>query len=266
MTDAITARLDLALDLARATGELTLSYFRTDDLGTEHKSDRSPVTVADRAAETLMRERIAAAFPDDGVLGEEEGEVAGTSGYRWILDPIDGTQSFVCGVPLFGTLIACEAEGEVVLGVVHCPAAGELVSAARDRGAWWSVDGGAPRRARVSRTARLAEASFSTTSPQYFPSFDLYRRVAQTARVTRGWSDCYGHLLVATGRLDVQLDPSTSIWDDAALMVVVEEAGGRFTDLTGGRRIGGGAAVSTNGLVHDEVLALRDESRVADPG
>ena len=259
MTDAIDRRLALAVSMARAAGELALGHFRSPDLAIERKGDGSAVTLADRAAERLLRERIADAFPDDGVLGEEEAETPGTSGWTWILDPIDGTESFARGVPLFGTLVACELEREVVLGVIACPAAGEFVHAARGRGAFWSVGGGTPRPARVSRAAGLSGAMIATTSLAGLDrtaSPGARERLFAAGVRTRGWSDCYAYLLLATGRVDAAFDPVMQVWDNAALLPVVEEAGGRFTDLRGERTVRGGSAVATNGLVHDELLAL----------
>lgn len=260
MTDPLDLRLELAVSMARAAGELTLAAFRSPDLEIERKSDGSPVTAADRAAERLLRGRIAAAFPGDAVLGEEEGSTAGTSGFAWILDPIDGTESFVRGVPLFGTLVACEHEGEVALGVIACPAAGELVYAARGRGAFWSVGGGAPRPARVSRTARLAEALVTSTSLARLDratSPGARERLLAAAGKTRGWSDCYAYLLVATGRADVAFDcDGMQVWDNAALQPIVLEAGGRFSDLRGEHTVRGGSALASNGLLHDDLLSL----------
>jgi histidinol-phosphatase len=260
MTDALDQRLALAVSMARAAGELTLAAFRSPELLVERKGDGSPVTAADRAAERLLRERIAAAFPADAVLGEEEGSTAGTSGYEWILDPIDGTESFARGVPLFGTLVACEHAGEVALGVIACPAARELVYAARGRGAFWSVGGGPPRVARVSDTPRLDQALVSSTSLAGLDrktSRGARERLLAAARKVRGWSDCYAYLLVATGRADAAFDgEGMQVWDNAALEPIVLEAGGRFSDLRGERTIRGGSALASNGLLHDELLSL----------
>jgi histidinol-phosphatase len=259
MRDDLEGRLELAVSMARAAGELTLRHFRSPDLQVEHKPDLTPVTAADRAAERLLRASIAAAFPRDGVLGEEEGETPGESGWTWILDPIDGTVSFARGVPLYGTLIACERAGEVELGVIACPAAGELVYAARGRGALWSAGGGAPRPARVSPAPRLEGALVATTSLAGLDratSPGTRERLFAAGVRTRGWSDCYAYLLLATGRVDAAFDACMQVWDNAALLPVVEEAGGRFTDLSGERTVRGGNAVATNGRLHAELLAL----------
>ena len=250
------ARLEFALGIARAAGERTMEFFRAPDLEVRQKADRSPVTAADEAAERLLRERIAEAYPQDGILGEEEEEVRGTSGWRWILDPIDGTESFRRGVPLFGTLVACEDEDDVRVGVVNCPAAGELVAAAQGLGARWEVAGRAPRPARVSTTERLDEALVATTAAGTVPD-GLYEELTRRAGYDRGWGDCYQYLLVATGRAEVGLDPLMNVWDNAPLLVILEQAGGRFTDLEGRRTIRGGSALGTNGRLHEAVLELK---------
>jgi histidinol phosphatase-like enzyme (inositol monophosphatase family) len=261
MNAEIAARLEHALAVARAGGALALSFFRAGDLAVERKSDGSPVTAADRGAERAMRERIAAAFPDDAIEGEEEAPRAGASGFTWILDPIDGTRSFTRGVALWGTLVAVEhasAPGAPVVGVIHCPAARETVWAGRGLGAHWTWNDAPPRRARVS-TLPLAEGLVTTTSPRHLAqhtSFAALERVFSAAKSTRGWSDCYQHLLVATGRVEAALDPGTEVWDNAALLPIVEEAGGRFSTLDGTRTVRGGSALTSNGRVHAEMLAL----------
>ncbi len=261
MNPDLASRLDHALAVARAGGDFALGHFRADALAVERKGDGSPVTVADRGAERVMRERIAAAFPDDGIEGEEEAARPGTSGFTWILDPVDGTRSFTRGVPLWGTLVAvesAEAPGAPVIGVIHCPAARETVWAGRGLGAYHAWDGGPPRPARVSAT-RLADGLVSTTSARYLAqhtSMAAVERVFFAAKSVRGWSDCYQHLLAATGRIEAAIDPGTAPWDNAALLPILEEAGGRFSTLGGERTIRGGSALSTNGVVHDELLGL----------
>jgi histidinol phosphatase-like enzyme (inositol monophosphatase family) len=242
---------DFATRIAKAAGEITLTYFNQLQ-GFETKEDGSFVTVADRETEAFLRAEIERELPDDGILGEEWGELTGRSGRRWILDPIDGTYSFVHGVAMYGVLVGLEIEGEPSVGVINIPAAGELLYAARGTGCFWN---GKP--ARVSSTATLEEALLLATD---FASIaaagyaeageELQRRAAGR----RTWGDCYGHVLVATGRADVILDPIMKIWDCAALLPVVEEAGGTFTDWRGERTISGGSAVSTNGLLHETVL------------
>ena len=237
--------LEFAVDLAHDAGEITLQYFRKKP-ETSTKSDGSYVTIADREAESYLRKRISERFPDDGILGEEEGELRGTSGRRWILDPIDGTFAFVHGVPLYGVLIAVEIEGEMSVGVVNITALGEMVSAAKGLGCFLN---GEP--ARVSTTAELKEALLLSTR------FERKTEVLQArAKVSRTWGDCYGYVLVATGRADVMLDPVMNLWDCAPLLPILEEAGGTFTDWRGVRRADGGNAIATNGLLFDEVMSL----------
>jgi histidinol-phosphatase len=252
------ARLVFAVAAARAAGQHTLKYFQRS-LAVERKSDSSPVTIADREAEQLLRASIAAAYPDDGVLGEELGEAKGTSGYRWILDPIDGTKSFISGVPLYATLVGLEKEGESVLGVILIPALDECVYAARGQGAWRTRAGSQPIPARVSTRDRLADGLFVTSEVKTFVQLnrkEAYDRLQSAAWLTRTWGDGYGYLLVATGRAELMVDPKMSVWDAAAVQPVIEEAGGKFTDWTGRATIYGGEAIATNGLVHAEALAL----------
>jgi histidinol phosphatase-like enzyme (inositol monophosphatase family) len=237
--------LEFAVDLARGAGEITLQYFRQKP-ETSTKSDGSYVTIADREAESYLRKRIAERFPDDGILGEEEGELQGTSGRRWILDPIDGTFAFVHGVPLYGVLVAVEIEGEMKVGVVNIPALGEIVSAAKGVGCFLNGE-----LARVSNTAELQDALLLCTSFSGRAS-----ELQQKAKVSRTWGDCYGYVLVATGRADVMLDPVMNLWDCAPLLPIMEEAGGTFTDWRGVRTVDGGNAVATNGVLFEEVLSL----------
>lgn len=245
--------LEFAVDLARGAGEITLRYFRRQP-ETSKKSDGSYVTIADREAESYLRKRIGERFPDDGILGEEEGELQGTSGRRWILDPIDGTFAFVHGVPLYGVLIAVEIDGEMSVGVVNIPALGEIVSAAKGAGCFLN---GEP--ARVSKTAELKEALLLSTSFSECGRFGFGRAaelLQERAKVSRTWGDCYGYVLVATGRADVMLDPVMNLWDCAPLLPIMEEAGGTFTDWRGVRTVNGGNSIATNGVLFDEVMSL----------
>jgi histidinol phosphatase-like enzyme (inositol monophosphatase family) len=245
------ASLEFAVSIAREAGEITLSHFRRP-FAVETKRDGSFVTEVDRAAETHLRRRIAETFPDDGILGEEEGELAGSSGKRWIIDPIDGTYSFVHGVPIFGVLLALEIAKETVVGVVNLPALGDLVYAARGQGCFWNGE-----RARVSATNALAEALLLATDFGVCAQYGFGtagERLQARVKARRTWGDCYGHVLVATGRADVMLDPVMNIWDCAPLLPIVEEAGGTFTDWRGARTIDSGNAISTNGLLFEEVM------------
>ncbi len=260
LAKATRQRLDAALEFARAAGELTLEYFGGSGFEVSTKRDGSQVTTADRGAETLLRERIDAAFPDDGILGEEFGEKASANGWRWVLDPIDGTVSFVHGVPLYGTLVACEYTNETQVGVIHMPALGETVYASAGRGAWQVPKPGAePTRAQVSATGEIGDAMMCTTAFGYFRQAgteaalgELYSRFGKT----RGWSDCYAHVLCATGRIDAVVEPVLHPWDIAPMQVIYPEAGGRITDWRGCRGSHHPTGLATNGRFHDELVAL----------
>jgi histidinol-phosphatase len=247
--------LDVATTLAREAGSLVLSHYQRG-VKVERKPDQSPVTEADRGAEQLIRERLCARFPEHAILGEEFGADKPGATHRWIIDPIDGTRSFVHGVPLFGVLIALEIDGTIVVGVCHLPAVGETLAAARGQGCMWN---GRPTRA--SRTSTLEEATVVYSDGRL-----LRRRLGtrwgaleDASGELRGWGDCYGHCLVATGRADVMLDSVMNPWDCAALLPIVEESGGQFTDWRGDARIDGGDAVSTNGRLHGAVLEFLSE-------
>lgn len=262
-TDAeIRARLDLARSVARQAGDVTLDYFQRDDLRVEQKADDSPVTVADRKAETVIRARIAAEFPDDAIVGEETGTSEGTSGYVWAVDPIDGTKTFIAGVPLYTTLIGLLVRDRPVAGVVHAPAVDQMVYASAGQGAWLVSRDGPARRAEVSSLATLAEGRFVTTAVTSFTEYrevdalDVYLRIQKAAGLSRTWGDGYGYLLVATGRAEVMVDPILNVWDAAAVQMVIEEAGGIFTDWQGRATVHSGEGVATNGRVHDQVLSL----------
>lgn len=244
---------EFAVEAAQLAGALTLGYFQTNT-PIELKADRSPVTAADRGAEELLRKRIEKAFPRHGILGEEFGEKPGEVPARWILDPVDGTYSFISGVPLYSTLIGFEWQGEVVAGVIHLPALKETVYAARGLGCWWNG-----RRARVTDESDIAKARVSCTNPKLFVSqgktgaFDALR---DTCADMRGWADAYGYACLATGRVEIVVDPIMNIWDNAALLPVVQEAGGVFTDWSGSPTHKNPSAVATNGKLHDAALKL----------
>lgn len=247
--------LEFALEIAGGAGAITLRHFRQGS-APETKADGSFVTVADREAEAFLRERISQAYPDDAILGEEFGLCKGSSGRRWILDPIDGTFSFVHGVPLYGVLVGLEIDGSPTVGAAVFPALDEIVWAAIGRGCFHNGV-----RARVSSTEALDRALVLVTDLLAAP--EALRagaeRVQQRAQSRRGWGDAYGHALVATGQADLMLDPEMSVWDCAALFPIVTEAGGTFTDWSGKPTIDGGSAVSTNGALFDQVItALRE--------
>jgi len=245
--------LEVAVRAVEAAGRLTLDYFRTD-FEVEHKADASPVTIADRRAEELLRATLRDAFPDDAILGEEFGELAGSSGRRWIIDPIDGTQSFIRGVPLYGVLLGLEDRGRCVVGAAGFPALGEIYSAAKGAGAWCN-----DARIAVSDVATLAEATLLTSDakPQHYEDFHAgYERLLRATARQRGWGDCYGYALVARGAADVMVDPKLNPWDIAAIVPILEEAGGVFFDWRGDSRIDGGSGIGTNGKLREQILTL----------
>lgn len=247
--------VDAAVAIAREAGRSTLRWFRSLDLEVEHKVDGTPVTIADRTAEALVRERVAEAYPDDGVLGEEDVERIGTSGRRWIVDPIDGTKAFARGVPLYTTLLAVEDEHGIAAGVIVVPALDEVVWAGRGRGCFH--DG---RPCRVSSVTSFEEAYLTTSSYSLWPEAMLLA-VRRSGMTMRTWGDGYGYLLVATGRMEVMVDPVVEPYDIAAMPVVLTEAGGRFTDLSGNPGFAGGSGVASNGALHDDVLTLLGAER-----
>lgn len=247
--------LDFAVEIAHEAGTFTLGYFDAA-VPYELKHDRSPVTVADRGAEERLRKRIEAAFPDHGIVGEEWGEKPAAPGTpaRWILDPIDGTQSFISGVPLYSVLVGFEWEGRMLAGVIHLPALRETVWAARGLGCWW--DG---RPARVSTVDNIHEARLIVTSVKFFQQHAeaaAYERLRDAVRIDRGWSDAYAYALLATGRCDIVADPMMHIWDNAALLPCVVEAGGKFTDWAGTETHTSRSALASNGRLHDVALRL----------
>jgi histidinol-phosphatase len=242
--------LDDALAILRAAGDRTLRWFRSAELRIESKDDGTPVTAADKDAERFVREQLAEAFPDDGVLGEEEAPIAGTSGRRWILDPIDGTKAFTCGVPLYSNLLALEDDHGIAIGVVNLPALGETVWAGRGLGCW-SEQGPS----RVSADATLEGAYVMSSSFSHWPAGAVDALVTAGANM-RTWGDGYGYALVATGRVAAMVDPAAAPYDLGPMPVLLAEAGGRFTDLTGTVTIEGGSGMATNGAVHDDLLTV----------
>lgn len=251
MTQDLQELANIALEASRIAGEIIMPLYNSG-VSVELKADRTPVTIADRNAEEAIRSFLQHELPDDGILGEEFGAVEGKNGNRWILDPIDGTKSFIHHVPLFGTLIALEQDGLPTIGVIACHAVGETVWAAKGLGAWHNGN-----RTRVSGTASLDQATVLSTSyhrwrQRYPAGFDL---MGKKAGLTRAWGDCYGYLLVATGRAEVMLDPDMNLWDVAALYPIITEAGGRITTWSGDAGVGE-SAVATNGVLHNEVLGV----------
>jgi histidinol-phosphatase len=235
--------LALALELANLADPIALARFRADDLVVETKTDRTPVTDADRAVERAIRARLDHDRPDDGVLGEEFGTRDGGR-RRWIVDPIDGTRNYERGIPVWATLVSLEEEGELRLGVVSAPSLGKRWWAERGEGAWAGTE-----RLSVSSVARVEDAVLCFALDRQLPE------VAYRCRHARGFGDFWAHMLVAEGAVDGAIDAvGVSLWDLAAVQVIVEEAGGRFTDARGAARADGGSGISSNGLLHDELL------------
>jgi histidinol-phosphatase len=251
-------RIAPAAELARITGVVAMRHYRSH-LTVETKADGSPVTIADRAAEEAARAWVRSRFPADGILGEELGEERPGASRRWIIDPIDGTKSFVRGAPLWGSLVAlCEGE-QVLAGAAYFPAVDELVAAAPGAGCWWNGS-----RCRVSTVGALREATVLTTDERFRERPDReagWRALSHVAAVSRTWGDCFGYLLVATGRAEAMCDPILSPWDAAALQPIIEEAGGVFTDWSGVSTAFGGSAVATNRALAADVRSLLTQSR-----
>ena len=255
------AWLSLAFDACDTADRIALEHFRRD-LVLERKPDRTYVTVADQAIERELRSRIRAAFPAHGLVGEEYGTEDGDAGTRWYLDPIDGTHNFIRGVPLFGTLIGIEHEGELQVGVMSAPALGERWFAWRGGGAWHRDRDGAERRVRVSEVGALEDAQLVYGSYHEnvvsgrFPGFASL--IADAWR-DRGFGDFWGYALVAEGAAEAMMETGMHTWDVAAPLVIIEEAGGRVTDVDGARRIDAESFVGSNGRLHEELLRrLRD--------
>ncbi len=252
--------LQAASELAQYAAGIAMRWYRTD-VNVEIKGDGSPVTIADREAERAARSWLAERFPLDGVFGEEMDDERADAPRRWILDPIDGTKAFVRGVPLWGTLVAC-CEGDTVIAGAACyPAVQETVAAAIGEGCWWNGS-----RASVSRTAQLDQATALITDDRFLERphrRDRWHAVASQAAVARTWGDCYGYLLVATGRADIMIDDIVNPWDAAAVYPLITEAGGRFTDWRGRDTAFGGDVIATNaalGTIVRPLLVERPET------
>ena len=253
METSIKSGMEFSVDVAWQAGKIVMRYFGTG-VSPDWKTDNSPVTIADREAEEIIRKLIVKSFPEDGIVGEEFGNKTSNSGFTWLIDPIDGTKSFVQGVPLFGVLIAREGPNGVDIGCVYLPALDEMVWAGRGHGCWWNG-----RRARVSEVGELKDSCICFTSPLNFAKNsrkDEWDSLTKASRLVRGWGDCYGHILVATGRAEASFDPIMNPWDCGPLLPIMEEAQGTFTNWNGEATIHGKDAFSTNGFVFDEVMSL----------
>ena len=248
----MTSDLQLAVELAEQAGRLTLDYYSRKSLQVFSKRDATPVTEADRKAEELIRAAITARYPEDGLLGEEFDERPSANNRRWIIDPIDGTKAFIHRVPLYGVLIALEVDGLLKLGVVHFPALGELYHAERGSGAFLN---GSP--ISVSSVSDINQATVLYTEREYLldpPSLHPVDLLRRDANLVRGWGDCYGHMLVASGRAEVSVDKIMSPWDCAALIPVVIEAGGCCFDYRGVTTMSGEGLVRANRIIGAKLL------------
>jgi histidinol phosphatase-like enzyme (inositol monophosphatase family) len=256
--------MEFATRIAVRAGEITLDHFGR--AAVERKGDGSEVTAADRASEEYLRLAIGEAHPEDSIVGEEGARAEGRSGRRWIVDPVDATRSFAAGVPLYGVLLALEVDGAPVLGCCHLPALGETLVAATGAGAWI---GGRP--ARVSEVDRLEEARVVTSGLEYWRDWATdegragWDRLVARSRFARTWGDCYGYLLVATGRAEVLADPASgALWDYSPMLPILHEAGGRFTTLGGGPVSEWTTALASNGRLHDHAAACWDAAARGD--
>ncbi len=252
--ESIKALLEFAKSTAWEAGRLTLGSFQTGLAEAEFKADDSPVTAADRAAEAHIRTRIEARYPHHGLVGEEYGESDGAFSHRWIIDPIDGTKSFMRGVPLYGVLLALEVEGRCDVGAAYFPALDEMIAAGTGLGATWNG-----RPCRVSGQTELSRAFVAHADTASFEPNEKLARWEALQRATYyrvGWSDCYGYALVATGRAEIMVDPVMNVWDCGPFLPILREAGGYFGDWSGDERIDGGEALATNGELLPQILEL----------
>ncbi len=245
--------MQAAEEVARKSGDVALGFFR-QGVQVHTKGDGSPVTVADQTAERTAREWIESRFPEDGILGEEFGETRPGARRRWILDPIDGTKTFIRGVPLWGTLVALAEGDRILAGAAYFPPVGDMLVAAPGQGCWWNG-----KRTWVSAEAELSRSLVLVTDERFLVHPERgarWRTLASQASVSRTWGDCYGYLLLATGRAEVMVDELLSPWDAAALQPIIEEAGGVFTDWTGARTSFGGNGIATNAALSGQVREL----------
>lgn len=252
MNEDLKEYMEFARETALRAGEITLEYFQKN-VKPDRKKDGSPVTIADRRAEAFIRQEIEKHYPSHDILGEEMGVREGSSGHRWIIDPIDGTQSFIHGVPLYGMLIGLEIDGRVEVGVANFPALNEIVYAATGLGCWWNG-----QRASVSQVTRLQDAVVCYTDIGNFKKYggdEGFQQLSEAAWYRPGWGDAYGYMLVATGRAEVMLDPIMAVWDCAPFPPILREADGYFGDWEGNETIYGRRSVATSKALLPQVLA-----------
>jgi len=247
------SRYEIMVQAAEAAGKLALGFFDRD-VAVEWKHDQSPVTVADKNAERLLRDSLSAAFPGDGFLGEEFGDAPSTTGYRWIIDPIDGTRCFIRNIPHWATLVGLEFKGEMIAGVSYAPADNQLFRALRGEGTFKN-----DKRVRVSDVSELNQSLACYSGVQYFQKAgreETFLKVMRGVDRARGFGDYYGFVLVAQGSCDLMVDFGVHEWDIAGLKVIVEEAGGRFTDWDGGADLQRPDCLASNGHVHEAAIAI----------
>ena len=243
--------LSFALDIAWQAGRLTLGHFQTR-MDVERKADNTPLTIADKEAEQLMRRMIQTRFPDHAIVGEEFGNIESDSPYTWILDPIDGTKSFVSGVPIYANLVALMDGEKALIGVINLPALNETIYAVRGGGCFWNG-----RSTHVSQVSEMKEAVLLTSGLHYFGDRQAaWDRLLRASYIQRTWGDAYGYALIATGRADVMVDPAMALWDAGPLQVIIEEAGGTFTDWQGTPTIYNEESIATNGRLFAQVMDL----------
>lgn len=251
--ESLKIHLEFAMDACQKAGKITLEHFQKD-FQIDYKSDKSPVTIADRSSETMIREMIQKQFPDHAIVGEEFGETSSISPYKWYIDPIDGTLAYVHGVPIYGVMLGLEINGEYAVGVVNLPALNEIAGAARGEGCYWNG-----QRASVRKNRPLNESLFCHSGVEYYRQhgrWEAYQRLEAATALQRTWGDCYGHILVATGRADLCVDPTLHSWDAAPLIPILLEAGGLFTDWKGEVTAHHEEGISTNVDLLPEILQI----------
>jgi histidinol-phosphatase len=263
MTQEIQTRLAFAAANTMPCAKLALQWFGKDTYTPDDKADGTPVTIADKTIETELRKRISNNFPNDGILGEEFPDKDGTNDYQWVIDPIDGTISFVQGIPLFGTMLALLKNGTPVLGAIAMPCLDELVYAATGLGCFHQTIDNPPAPARVSQVDQLSDALVNTTAMTYFTTPKLralYEQIDAASKHTRGFPDCYGIVLLATGRVDAVIEPTVALWDIASVPTIIHEAGGISTDITGKETVYTNSILAATPKVHSDLLKLIDSS------
>jgi histidinol-phosphatase len=257
MPEKLQSYLDFAAETAYLAGRLTLGYFMSG-MQIEYKEDQSPITVADRRAEELIRKRIEARYPEHAIVGEEYGvKNVEAASHRWFIDPIDGTKSFMRGVPNYAVLIGLEIEEEIKIGVAYFPAFDELVAAGEELGCWWNG-----RRVRVSQIDVLDQAILNYTDVNAFYTYGrqaVWERLRSATYYRAGWGDAFGYCLVATGRTEIMLDPIMNLWDSAPFPIILKEAGGYFGDWSGNPTIYGNEGLATNHELLAKILKVIDE-------